>query len=196
MRRAVNEIQTWLALIADSEPATYSSLDMSRSIGNRAKRATNLEHVDLSIDNIDYTNAPEIECQICCDKGPGCFVFRADPNISDENLRDAIEMNGRDYCMNFPLACGKNNLVFLSSDNICVKCARYMYRNGGTDTVRSKITGVLPVASFGIPNNHKYFTQVLAHALTEGKHLSHLSLLFFALLDQLNTKEWAQDKKL
>jgi len=190
----LNQIQSWLRILQNYEASSYSVSDITMNLGNRAKRAKVLAVATAEdIEAVDYDGAPKIECSICLDdESSGCLIFRADP----AEKKTAVELNGQDYCMNFPLVCGRQNLVFVSSDTVCIKCAEYFVQHGGKDTVRSTISGVLPVIRLHTEANRKYMYNVLSQVLAGGKALPHLFLLLFSLLDAIETKAWALDKTL
>ena len=184
----------WLAILQGFEQSSYSSSDVLRSLGNRAMRARPVQQIDLEegLASVDWTGAPKVECRICCETEYACIVLRYDP-AKPELRKEAIDLNGTDFVMNVPLACGRANLLFLSSDVYCRGCAQYLWDNGRQDTVRSIIAGLMPVAPWAPHHNRRLFSSTLAHALGDGRDLPHLFLLYFALLDAATTKEWTSD---
>lgn len=202
LKQHAQDTLQWLKLIHEAEATGYSSSDVLRGLGNRAKRATEVNlgsalsdqlHYPKTVGlrSIDWTGAPMVECPICCETANGCFILRHDPS-TPEQRRFALDINGSDYCMNCPLAHGPVNLLFLSSDILCVNCAQYLVNHGGRDTVRSIITGVMPIAGWEYNQNSRYFTAQLGMGLGEGKQLPHLHLLWFALLDSASQLDWAK----
>jgi hypothetical protein len=160
------------------------SLESLNLKSNRAKRAGVVEDVDItSLDQLDYTDAFIIECEICAENNPACLMMRQHP--------DPIN-NTNDFALNFPLACGKFNQCILPSQITCIKCSQYLW-SSGKDAVRVDVTHALPIVSFKPNINRGNVYKMLSNALVSGKQLGHLWMLYFAIIDQINLLGWCDD---
>lgn len=175
-------IQTALQAIQEQEKAGYDMV--SASLSNRAMRAGDVKEVtDEELENLDYKDCYEGDCNICLERKPLALLLRQHPKPED---------NTTDWCLNFPLAHGYANNMIISPDVICVNCAQYFKQNG-FDSVRVEVKGILPGVKLNIERNKNFCYRTLANSLVTGKKLPHVNMLFFATLDASHMKEWTKN---
>jgi hypothetical protein len=205
INQSLKDTDRFLMSIQLAESSSYRSDDVLRGLGNRAMRANDVAPMDDNLndklesivweDPDSSVPTPKMECRICCDVEHVCIILRYNPNTESNQYQEALEINGRDYVMNCPLAFGRVNLRFLSSQVYCKHCALYLWEHGRLDTFRSKISAIMPVAPWMFKTNRAFFRQVLANSLGGGRDLPHLFLLYYALLDSADSKEWSNEYK-
>lgn len=175
------------ATMHDLQQASYSVTSMNINLqSNRAKRATQADQVDHStVNNLNYTNCYLSECPICLEEEtPICILMRNHQEPSQ---------NTNDFSLNWPLACGKQNIQVLSPYTCCVRCAQY-FINRQEDGVRVPINHILPIVSMQYPENRQYIHNVLANSLTAGVNVNGLFLFLFGIMSEVQRFEWGQDE--
>jgi len=205
INESLKDTDRFLSTLQSTESSSYRSGDVLRGLGNRAMRANEVAPMDDDLDSklesivwedsVSSVATPKMECRICCDVEHVCIILRYNPDAESDAYQEALEINGRDYVMNCPLAFGRVNMRFLSSQVYCKNCSLYLWEHGKLDTFRSKISAIMPVAPWSSKSNRAFFRQALANSLGGGRDLPHLFLLYYALLDCAESKEWSNEYK-
>lgn len=180
-------LQGLLSTMTAVEKSDWTVAGRARS--NRAQRSSVNEKLDpdelASLISASGAQLYENECQICNLTGPSTLLW-----ISSED--DSFYET--DYAIDNPLACGYQASSKICNFYLCLQCATYFMRQG-KDMYRRQVQGMFPVFrdSATVPANlWKQLLISASHAFTNGKHMTHVSMLVFAAVEGLDARAWGR----
>ncbi|CAF3514551.1 unnamed protein product [Rotaria sp. Silwood1] len=190
-RQYWNNIQN---LIHEQEIGSYSINDFTFS-SNRANRAktltTNDDEYSDTIDILDHTNVPLIECAICLEQGPFVLWLKIPNDLNDTT---------NDFIINFPLEGNENLTNCIVSNPVCGFCAKsYInatmnHSNELITLYRESCAGFIPL-NWSIDSNRKFINYTLYRILTGNKILHHVQMLFLTMIDDYKSNWFNQELK-
>ncbi|CAF3960171.1 unnamed protein product, partial [Rotaria sp. Silwood2] len=187
-RQYWNNIQN---LIHEQEVGSYSINDFTFS-SNRANRAkiltTNDDEYSDTINILDHTNVPLIECAICMEQGPFVLWLKKPNDLNNTT---------NDFIINFPLEGNENLTNCIVSNPVCGFCSK-SYINATMNNLNELITlyrepcsGFIPL-NWSIDSNRKFSNYALYRILTGNKILHHVQMLLLAIIDDFKSNWFNQ----
>jgi len=138
---------------------------------NRAKRAVDVTAKDVEGLVLDHSKAPLGMCVVSDTQSPMVlWVKKNDPGVVDLT---------NDYFINFPLA--KTGVNIIVSNPISVEFVDEIMKTGKT-VYREELFGYIPF-DLSVADNRKHARFTLCGAISGGKNMHHVMMLFLSMLD-------------